>query len=147
MTAELEACGSEGERLHWALGCWRASLGVQGAWDQLAYPLALGLGTALMAAYEWSADEGLITLLLLGGLSLVLGLFRPGRAMVSAALLGLVVSGVLAFEAVSGLHPAYETHRVTLVQSLHWSIFLAPALLAAAFGSGVARLVRSRSVP
>ena len=97
------------------------------------------LGAALMAAYEWIKDEGLITLGLLAGLGLILGLLRPARALLSGALLGLVVSEVLAFELVSGLRPAYELHPATLGHCLHWTLLVVPTLLAALLGSGVAR--------
>ena len=51
------------------------------------------------------------------------------------ALLGLVATGVIGFEAVSGIQPACEA----LARSLHWMILLPPALLAAASGARIRR--------
>ena len=146
MAAEMDACGGAGERLRWALGCWWASLSPPDAWTGLVYPVALTLGAGLMASYEWSNDEGPITLVLLGGVGLTLGLLRPARALISGVLLGLVVSAVLTFEVLSGLRPAYEVHPATLRQCLHWMVFVVPALLTTLLGGGVARRARLWSV-
>jgi hypothetical protein len=142
MTAELAVCGSEAERVRWALGCWWASLIAPGARARCTHPLALVLGLCLMASYEWNCDEGPVTLMLLAGLALALGILRPARAVASGLMLGLVVSAVLTFEVLSGLRPAYELRPTTLAHCLHWTVFVLPALLSAVLGGAVGRQFR-----
>ncbi len=139
MSAELEACPGETQRLGWAFGCWRASFGAPGGLDGVTYAAALGLGVTLMTAQQWKADEGVATLALLGVVSLVLGLMRPGRAWLSGVVIGLVVTAILLFELISGLRPAYEQGDQTLSQCLQWLVFAPPALVAATLGGWLRR--------
>jgi hypothetical protein len=142
MLAEAEICTSERDRLGWAWGCWvasvRASFGVEG----IVYSASLLGGLALMTGYEWSADENRLTVIVLGLIALALGALRPRRALLSGALVGLVVTGVIGFEALSGIRPGYEARAQTLVHSLHWLILLAPALTSAAVGARIGRHLR-----
>jgi hypothetical protein len=137
MEAEAEVCGSERERLSWALGCLIASFRMSGRGDQIVYPLGLSLGLALMVGYEWHADESVVTLGVLLAITFGLGLLEPRRFLLSGGLIGLAVAGVLAFEVLSGLHPSYETSKQTFRHSLHWTMLAAPGLLAAGLGSGI----------
>ncbi len=139
MLAEAGLCTSERDRLGWAWGCWVASLRASCGWAGVAYAAALLAGLGLMAAYEWRADEGPGTVAVLCLVAALLGTLRPRHAVLSGVLLGLVVTGVIGFEAVSGIQPAYEARAQTLAQSLHWMILLAPALLAAAAGARIRR--------
>lgn len=139
VTAELLAV-PEGERLRWAVGCLAASFMQPGVGDSLVYPSALMTGVGAMALYEWSADESVKTLLVMGIIGLILGLLRPERAPLSGLAVGSVVAGVLAFETLSGLRPAYETHMHTLLQDLGWTLLIAPAFGAAFAGRFAAKL-------
>ena len=143
MLAEAAVCTSGRERLAWAWGCWAASLRATISPATLIYPAALAAGLALMAAFEWAADEGRATILLLAGIALGLGALRPRHAWLSGALVGLVVAGVIGFEAVSGIRPAYETRAQTMASSLYWAILLIPALPAAALGGLIGRKLRA----
>jgi hypothetical protein len=96
-----------------------------------------------MTDYEWSADESRATVVILGLIALVLGALRPRLALLSGALVGLVVTGVIGFEALSGVRPAYEEGAQTLFHSLRWLILLVPALFSAAAGARIGRLLRS----
>ncbi len=146
MLAEAAACTSELDRLGWAWGCWLASLRTAFSPAGLAYGAALSAGCALMVAVEWSRDEGGATVLVLGLVSLLLGALRPRRALLSGALVGLVVAGVIGFEAASGIHPAYETRTQDLASSVFWLILLVPAMPSAAFGAMIGgRLHRAAS--
>lgn len=138
MLGELQAVPSR-ERLRWAAGCVGASLTVPGAGATLAYPVALAGCVGAMTLFQWSADEGVHTVLVIAALGLLLGLLRPERALVSGLAVGLVVAGVLAFETISGLRPAYETRMHTLLQDLGWTVLVGPALAAATLGRFAAK--------
>lgn len=140
MLGELQAVPPQ-ERLRWAAGCVGASLGAPGAGAALAYPTALLAALGAMTLFQWSADEGVHTVMVIAGLSLLLGLLRPERALVSGVAVGLVVAFVLTFETLSGLRPAYETHIYTLLQDLRWVVLVIPALAAAAAGHCAAKFV------
>ena len=146
VAAEAQVCTSGLETMDWAWGCWVASLRVRDGRGWVIYPSALGSGLALMTAYEWSADEGPVTLLLLSLIALGLGLLRPRRALMSGMLVGLVVAGVIAFEAVTSLRPGYETRDQTLGQGLSWIVLLVPSLASAAAGGEIGRRLRSGGV-
>ncbi len=141
MVAEAESCRSGTERLRWAWGCWVASLRASGVFESACYGAALGAGLLLMAAYEWRADESPATLAVLCLISMLLGLLSPRRAALSGALTGLVVAGVLGFEALSGLRPSYEAQAQTLMRSLPWTVLLVPGLVSAAIGARLARFL------
>ena len=143
MRAEADACTSGRDRLGWASGCWVASLRASSDGDGTAYAAALLSGVGLMTAYEWTADESRVTVMVLGLVAMALGALRPRRALLSGVLVGLVVAGVIGFEALSGLRPAYEMRAQTLVGSLRWLILLLPALSAAALGALIGRRLRS----
>ena len=139
MLAEADFCASEFGRLGWAWGCWTASLRTSGAMSSIVYAAALLSGLGLMTAYEWSADEGRMTVVVLGLIATSLGALHPRQAVLSGASVGLVVTCVIGFEAASGIRPAYETGSQTLLHSLHWTILLAPALSSAVLGAHVRR--------
>ncbi len=143
MQAEADTCTSGRDRLGWASGCWVASLRASSDGDGTAYPVALLFGLGLMTAYEWSADESRITVMVLGLVAMALGALRPRRALLSGVLVGLVVAGVIGFEALSGLRPAYEMRTQTFIGSLYWLILLLPALSSAALGALIGRRLRS----
>ena len=143
MLVEAEVCTSEFDRLGWAWGCWMASLRTSHVWIGIVYCAALLTGLGLMAAYEWSADEGRATVILLGLIAMLLGALRPRRALLSGALVGLVVTGVIGFEALSGIRPAYEARAQTLLHSLRWMILLVPALSSAVVGARISRWLQS----
>ncbi len=141
MRTESAHLENEGDQIGWAFGCLRASF-ISGDPMRALYPLALLAGVMLMIVYQWSADESVFTVGLMALLSLGLGVARPGREIVTGLCVGLVVTAVVAFEAVTGLRPAYETHAHSLMHSLRWSVFLLPALAAAAVGGQVGRWLR-----
>jgi hypothetical protein len=95
-----------------------------------------------MAIYQWSADESLITLLVVAGLSLLLGFLRPSRFLVSGVAVGIVVAAVNAFETASGIRPSYEIHHHSWAHDLRSLALVAPALLSSALGrqAGLKRL-------
>jgi hypothetical protein len=139
MLAEAEICTSEADRLSWAWGCWTASLRASCSVGAVVRHAALPTGLGVMTAYEWSADEGPATVVVLAVVAMLLGALRPRRALLSGAFVGAVVTGVIAFEALSGIRPAYEVRTQTLAHSLHWMILLAPALASAAVGGRIGR--------
>ncbi len=142
MLAEALECRSAAERLRWAWGCWAASLRISFDAAALAYAACLAAGLAAMAAYEWRSDESGFTLVVLALIATTLGALRPRRALLSGTLVGLVVTCVLGFEAVSGIRPAYELRVQTLPHSLHWTVLLVPALSSAALGALLRRRLR-----
>ena len=100
------------------------------------FPFDIGdLAVAAMALYQWSADEGPITLSILAALAL--GILRPSRFLVSGAAVGLVVCAVNSFETFSGVRPAYELHQHSWAHDLRWLTLIAPALLSSALGRQV----------
>ena len=119
------------EELSWAVGAVRASL-VASPPD--IYLLALPLAILAMVVYQWSADESLRTLAVLGGLGLGLGFVKPRLFLVSGLAVGAVVAAVNGFEALSGVRPAYEIHAHSFVHSLRWLVLIAPTLAAALMG-------------
>ena len=139
MLAEAPLCTSERDRLAWAWGCWVASLRMSCSLAVLVYSAALLAGVGLMTAYEWRTDENPATVVVLALIATPLGALRPRRALLSGALVGLVVTGVIGFEAVSGIRPAYEARAQTLLHSLHWMVLLVPALAAATLGARLRR--------
>jgi hypothetical protein len=116
-----------------------ASYRAPGGLEPFGYPLALAGGVALLSAYEWRADESLVTLALLAVVGLGLGLLEPKRWLVTGLVIGSVVAAVQAFETVTQIFPAYETHRGAW-RSVRWLTLLAPALLTAVSGSYARRL-------
>lgn len=135
MLAETEAIGSQTERLHWALGCLTASHRAQGG--SVFYPVALLLGVAALTWQQWSADEGVVTCLLLALSSLGLGLLDSRRVVWSGLAVGSVVAAVHVFGAVTGVRPPYETHLHGALHGLRWIVLVGPALV---FAWGGARL-------
>jgi hypothetical protein len=138
MAGEAAYIATDEERLRWAAGCaiasYRASEGLTGA----SYYAALAIGVAIMTAYQWSADESLMTVAVLSLIGLTLGALEPRRAWVSGLLVGLVVTGVNAFETLSGVRPPYEDAAHSLMHDARWLVLLAPALAASTAG-GLAR--------
>ena len=137
LAAEGEAV-DERDQLRWAVGCAVASLRVSGAADVAAYPAALAAGVLALTAYQWSADESVFTIGLVSLLGLALGLLEPRRVLMSGLAVGVVVAGVNAFETITGVLPAYEAERHTLIHDLRWTLLAAPALLTAIAGRAVA---------
>jgi hypothetical protein len=135
MLSEHETLDSHADQLGWALGSLRAGL----ALEDVVYPAVLALGLIAMTLYQWSADESLISLLLLAGLSLVLGFLRPSRFLVSGIAIGLVIATVNAFETASGIRPAYEVHPHGWAHDLRWLLLVAPAVLSSALGRQIGR--------
>jgi hypothetical protein len=125
-------------QLHWASGALWASLELAAAEGAL-YPLLLTLSIAAMAFYQWSADESLITLLIMSFLGLVLGLLQPGRFMVSGVAIGAVVAAVNCFETLSGIRPAYEVLAHSLAHNLRWLVLVLPGLCSSAAGRQISR--------
>jgi hypothetical protein len=130
--SEHASLSGERDQLGWAFGAWRASLDLSpgGA----LYPLLLALSLTAMALYQWSADESLTTLGLLGALALMLGFLGPQRFLLSGLLVGAVVSAVNGFEALSGIRPSYELLPRDLLHSLRWIVLVLPAVAASAIG-------------
>ena len=147
MIAEASMCTTHVGRLHWAWGCWIASLRTSSGPVRMLYAVFLCLGVTLMTAYEWRADESLRTIAALSIIAWLLGALYPKQALLSGTLVGLVVTGVIGFEAVSGIRPLYETHVQTLAHSLHWSILLLPGIAAATAGAEIGRHLRHWSLP
>jgi len=133
----------QSEQLRWAIGCAVASYRAPGRFDGVIYPLALLAGIALMAAYQWSADESLRTVAVIALIGGALGLLRPRRVWVSAATVGLVVAAVNAFETITSLRPAYEMHQHTFLHDARWVVLMVPALIASGLGGYVGRKLRS----
>jgi len=140
MVAEGEALVSGGERLAWAAGCLDASYRAAETSEAALYAPALLVGVGGMILYQWSADESLVTLVVLALICLALGALSPRRLWLSALPVGLVVAAVNVFETLTGVHPAYETARHGLAHNLRWVVLVAPALMAVAAG----RFARSR---
>ncbi len=133
IVSEHASLSGQPDQLGWAFGSFRASFGLPAEADA-AYPALLLLSAAAMGLYQWSADESLITLLVLCGLGLVMGLLRPTRFLLSGLVMGLVVAGVTGFETLSGIRPAYEVSPRHFDNILHWLPLVVPALLASAAG-------------
>jgi hypothetical protein len=121
------------DQLSWAIGAFGASFVVPGALKTF-YPVALAAALTVMTLYQWSADENLLTLLMLTTLNLGLGLISPQRYLVSGILVGGVVAAVLVFETLSGILPGYEKRHHNLLQDLCWLGLLLPTLGASALG-------------
>lgn len=143
MEAESSYLASDSGRLRWAAGCAVASYRVPQGVEDRVYPAALALGVALMTAYQWTADEGLLTLAVLSLLGAALGVVEPRRSLVSGLLVGLVVAGVNAFETLSGVRPAYEGAVHSLQHDAKWLVLVAPSLLASAIGGFAGLKLRS----
>lgn len=62
MAREGEQFASESQRLRWAVGCVAASFTIADPDDPISYGLALSAGVLVMGAYEWRADENVVTL-------------------------------------------------------------------------------------
>jgi hypothetical protein len=133
MLNEHASLPGQANPLRWALGSLQASFAVEDG----IYPPILALGVVAMALYQWSADESLITLSILSGLSLLLGILRPSRFLVSGVAVGVVVAAVNGFETASGIRPGYETHHHSWAHDLRWLVLVAPALLSSALGRQV----------
>jgi hypothetical protein len=146
MEAEALHLESDAERLRWAAGCAVASYRAPQGRASLAYPAALTLSVALMTAYQWTVDEGLLTLAILILLGAALGLVEPRRSLVSGLLIGLVVAGVNAFETLTGVRPAYEDVVHSLGHDAKWLVLVAPSLIAAAAGGYAGLKLRSARI-
>ena len=144
MVCEAQALGDT-ERLRWAVGCLAASFRAPGMAEVFAYPLALAAGVAAMVAYQWSADESLLTLALTCAIGLCLGLIDPRRFLLSGLAVGVVVTGVNAFESITGILPAYEAASHGLVRNLRWLVLAPPAVLCAAAGRELALRLHGRA--
>lgn len=129
MLAEAASIPTEGEKLVWAIGLIRAALGLR----DLVYPLALLLSILAMTLYQWSADENLMTLLVLSLLALAMGFLRPRHFLLSGVVVGAVVAAVNGFETASGIRPAYEAYH-SLSHDLKWLALLIPAVASSATG-------------
>ena len=145
MANESAWLSGDHERLRWSTGCALASYRAPGAFNGAAYPAALFAGVALMTAYQWSADESLVTVAVLSLIGLVLGMLKPARNLLSGSAIGLVVAAVNSFETVSGVHPGYETRAHDLLHDARWLILLVPALIACVIGDCAGRKLRSIS--
>jgi hypothetical protein len=143
MVNESGAILSDGERLRWSIGCAIASYRAPGVFDWVVYPAALIVGIALMAMYQWSADESLRTVAVLALIGLALGVLQPNRSLISGATTGLVVAAVNGFETITGVRPAYETAAHSLLHDARWIVLIAPALFAAVIGGYVGVKLRS----
>ena len=141
MAREGEQFASESQRLRWAVGCVAASFTIADPDDPISYGLALSAGVLLMGAYEWRADENVVTWALLGSLSLALGLLSPRRFWLSGLSIGCVIAGVSVFETLSGVRPSYEAHGHSLLHDACWSLLSLPALGAAGAGRLLARRI------
>ena len=130
MLSEHASLSDRHDQLGWAFGSLRASLAIGNA----VYPAVLALAVAGMGCYQWSADESLITLLVLSSLALLLGVLRPRRFLLSGVAVGVVVCAVNSFETASGVRPAYEVYHHTWGHNLRWLALLAPALLCSLLG-------------
>ncbi len=143
IASESASLGSDEELLQWSAGCAVASYRAPGAFDWAAYPAMLGVGIALMAAYQWTVDESLQTVAVVSLLGLALGVLRPRRNLISGATVGLVVVAVNVFETISGLRPSYETTAHSLLHDARWIVLVAPALIASMIGGYAGGRLRS----
>jgi hypothetical protein len=143
MVNEGSALLSDDERLRWSAGCAAACYRAPGGLDWAIYPAALGAGVALMAAYQWSADESPRTVAVLGLIGAALGVLQPRRFWISGAVIGLVVTAVNSFETISGVRPAYETTVHSLLHDARWAVLIAPGLIASVVGGYAGRKLRS----
>jgi hypothetical protein len=137
MRAEAEWAEVRDDCLQWAAGIAVAGYRIGAAARSGLYAISLFAGLALMTAYQWSADESLWTLAAIGLIAGALGALRPDRYVTSGIAVGSVVGLVTAFEAISGVRPAYETYH-SLPHSLVFAVLLPPGLAAAGLG-GLAR--------
>jgi len=145
MMSESTQLDCDDERLRWSSGCAHASYGTPEALHALAYPVALMAGVMLMSAYQWSADESLVTVAVICMIGVLLGLLEPRRSLISGAAIGAVVAAVNGFETLTHLRPAYEIRFHTLLHDAKWTVFIAPAVVACVVGSHAGRLLRSPS--
>ena len=143
MLRESSEAVSDDDRLRWSSGCAYASYRTPAALDAVVYPAALAVGVVLMSAYQWSADESLGTVAVLGLIGFALGLLEPRRSLISGAAIGAVVAAVNSFETLTGLRPAYETRMHDLLHDARWTFLIAPALIACVIGSYIGRKLRS----
>lgn len=132
--------GGEGQ-LRWAFGALQASFAL--APPDVSYPAALGLSLAAMTLYQWSADEGLMTVVVLSGLGLALGFLRPKWFLVSGLAVGVVVAAVNGFEWLSGIRPDYETYPRTVANSVQWLSLVIPAIASSAAGRQIGQMLRA----
>ena len=133
MMNEHHSLSGDEDQLGWAAGSFRASLSLA----DLFYPVVLALGVAAMTLYQWSADESLITVMVLGLLGGTLGLVRPRLFLVSGLALGPVVAAVNGFETLSGVRPAYEAYNHSWAHDFRWLVLILPALVSSALGRWV----------
>jgi hypothetical protein len=134
MIGEHASLGGHRDQLGWALGSLRASF----ALEDVFYPAGLLISVMAMTLYQWSADESLVTLLVLSGLGLTLGLLWPTRFLISGVAVGMVVAAVNSFETLSGFRPAYEIYHHTWTHDLRWLLLVLPALASSALGRRLA---------
>ena len=110
------------------------------------YAAALLLAVAIVAGFEWSTDEAIVTMGVLILASAAMGWFRPSRFLVSGVALGLVVSAIATMCWLTGVRPGYESaveaasHRGVYAASL--LVLQVPALVAAALGRLAGRASR-----
>lgn len=130
MLSEAERMES-GERLRWAVGGWLVACRTPEAARSAAYGLGLLASVLGMAAYQWSADESLVTLGLACALVAALVLANPARVVVPALTVGLVVFAVNLLGTLTGVQPAYETHAHSVLHDLRWTLMAAPVLAVA----------------
>lgn len=142
MLSEAEGL-TGGERLRWAVGGWLAAHRTPEAARAGAYGLGLLASVGAMAVYQWSADEGPVTLGLACALTAALVLVNPARVVTPALCVGLVVFAVNLMGTVTGVQPTYETHAHSVVHDLRWTLFVGPVLASAV----LARWAAGRLVP
>jgi len=132
--SENASLDQEPHQLAWALGALRASFLVS---VDAAYLAVLALAVLGMGLYQWSADESVMTLLVMCTLGLCLGCLKPNRFLLSGVAVGVVVAAVNGFERLTGIRPAYETHQHSFARILAWSALVLPATISSAFGRRV----------
>lgn len=138
MMSEHASLADHRDQLGWAFGSLRASFALEGA----SYPALLVFALVAMTIYQWSADESLLTLSLMGALALLLGLLRPSRFVVSGVLIGVVVAAVNGFETASGVRPAYEIYDHSWMHNARWLLLIPPAIASSAIGRQLASLLQ-----
>ena len=145
MLNESAQLNSDDERLLWSSGCACASYRTPETLHALAYFAALAAGVMLMSAYQWSADESLMTVAVICLIGVALGLLEPRRSLISGVAIGAVVAAVNGFETLARVRPAYEIRFHTLLHDAKWTVFIAPAVVACIVGSHVSQLLRPTS--
>jgi hypothetical protein len=130
MIAEHASLAGHRDQLGWAFGALRASYDLGGG----IYRAILLLSVMVMALYQWNVDEGFVTLLLLSGLGLMLGLLWPARFLISGLAVGVVVAAVNGFETLSGVRPTYEIYHHSLAHDFGWLLLVLPSMASSMLG-------------